>query len=290
MTPARAITSSSTKKWPVVSRLGWVRIQWAASPMMSGVREAAIICSPPSRFSTAAVAIVVRGQSALAAMPASRNSPAQPRTHIDIPNFEMVYATCGANQRSSMLSGGLRVRMCGSRPAAALASRYGSAACVTQNVPRTLTPTIRSNRFIGVCAVPARKMADALLTTMSMPPKWSAACFIASATRASSRASTWSASACPPAASISAAAVWIVPSRRGCGSAVLAATTMLAPSRAARSAIALPMPRLAPVMKRVFPASVGIGSGSPDGAGEEGECTADAGLPRRFRGITVHGS
>jgi hypothetical protein len=32
--------------------------------------------------------------------------------------------------------------------------------------------------------------------------------------------------------------------------------TMRAPSRAARIAIALPMPRLAPVMKSVFPRSV----------------------------------
>ena len=41
-------------------------------------------------------------------------------------------------------------------------------------------------------------------------------------------------------------------------SAVLAAMTMLAPSRAARSAIARPMPREAPVMKRVLPLSVMI--------------------------------
>src|ERR1700757_4617476 len=45
----------------------------------------------------------------------------------------------------------------------------------------------------------------------------------------------------------------MVPGSFGWGSAVLAATAMLAPSRAARSAIARPMPRLAPVMKRVFP-------------------------------------
>ena len=50
--------------------------------------------------------------------------------------------------------------------------------------------------------------------------------------------------------STSAAAVWIVPGSFGCGSVVLAAMTTLAPSAAARSAMAWPMPREAPVMKR----------------------------------------
>src|SRR5580700_2027817 len=47
----------------------------------------------------------------------------------------------------------------------------------------------------------------------------------------------------------------MVPCSFGCGSAVFAAIAILAPSRAARSAIASPMPREAPVMNRVFPAS-----------------------------------
>src|SRR6187402_2919125 len=45
----------------------------------------------------------------------------------------------------------------------------------------------------------------------------------------------------------------MVPGSRGSGSAVLAATTMLAPSAAARFAIARPMPREPPVMNRVLP-------------------------------------
>ena len=44
----------------------------------------------------------------------------------------------------------------------------------------------------------------------------------------------------------------------GAGSVVLAAMAMLAPSRAARRAMARPMPRLAPVMKSVFPLRVGM--------------------------------
>src|SRR6202162_436085 len=48
----------------------------------------------------------------------------------------------------------------------------------------------------------------------------------------------------------------MVPGSLGWGVAVLAAITMLAPSRAARKAIARPMPRLAPVINRVLPARV----------------------------------
>src|ERR1035438_4744272 len=40
--------------------------------------------------------------------------------------------------------------------------------------------------------------------------------------------------------------------------------TTFAPSRAARSPMALPMPRLAPVMKRVLPLRVDMGAGSLD--------------------------
>src|SRR5271165_4721487 len=45
----------------------------------------------------------------------------------------------------------------------------------------------------------------------------------------------------------------MVPGNRGCGLAVLAAMAMLAPSLAARSAIAKPIPRLPPVINRVRP-------------------------------------
>ena len=48
----------------------------------------------------------------------------------------------------------------------------------------------------------------------------------------------------------------MVPGSLGWGSAVLAATTTLAPSLAALRPMAFPMPRLAPVMYRVLPASL----------------------------------
>jgi hypothetical protein len=66
------------------------------------------------------------------------------------------------------------------------------------------------------------------------------------------------ASAVPPAASISLATLWIVPESLWCGSDVLPVTTMFARSRAQRSAISRPMPRVAPVMKTVFPLSPDI--------------------------------
>src|SRR3954447_9838072 len=60
-------------------------------------------------------------------------------------------------------------------------------------------------------------------------------------------------SASPPAASISSAALKIVPGSFGCGSAVFAIRATFAPSRAARSAIARPIPRLPPDMNIVRP-------------------------------------
>src|ERR1700736_6560661 len=48
----------------------------------------------------------------------------------------------------------------------------------------------------------------------------------------------------------------MVPASFGCGSAVLAAIATLAPSLAARSAIARPMPRLPPETNSVLPLSV----------------------------------
>src|SRR5258708_4107680 len=60
----------------------------------------------------------------------------------------------------------------------------------------------------------------------------------------------------------------MVPGSFGCASVVLAAITTLAPSRAARSAIARPMPREPPVMKSVLPLRSAIAVSSP-GAAEE---------------------
>ena len=76
---------------------------------------------------------------------------------------------------------------------------------------------------------------------------------IAAFTASSSRTSTTSGKAFPPAASISSAAVKIVPSSLGCGSDVFAAMAMLAPSCAALSAIALADAREAPVTNSVLP-------------------------------------
>ncbi|HWK18326.1 MAG TPA: hypothetical protein VNR66_12815 [Solirubrobacteraceae bacterium] len=70
------------KKVPVVSRAGRVKMAWAASPTISGRRDPFIATSPPTTFWTAAVAISVRGQSALKATPSGRNSSAMPIVSI----------------------------------------------------------------------------------------------------------------------------------------------------------------------------------------------------------------
>src|SRR5688572_24891582 len=88
---------------------------------------------------------------------------------------------------------------------------------------------------------------------MSRPPKQLTAMATAASTCDSTRTSSATASDWPPASSTSCAAVKIVPGNFGCGSVVFPQTTMLAPSAAARMAIAWPMPRVAPVIKTVRP-------------------------------------
>ena len=62
----------------------------APASEISGVREAVITRSPPSRFCTAAVAMVVRGHSVFAAMPSPANSAARPSVASVIPYFASV--------------------------------------------------------------------------------------------------------------------------------------------------------------------------------------------------------
>ena len=157
----------------------------------------------------------------------------------------------GLSHSGSSRTGGDSVRMCGfSRP-----TMCGMQACDTAYVPRTWMPFIRSKRLSGTSVIEPRLIADALFTQMSMPPNCSTALATASATESPSRMSPTIGSACPPASSISLAAVYTVPASLGCGSAVLAISAMLAPSAAARLAIASPMPRLAPEMNMVLPES-----------------------------------
>src|SRR3954451_17223591 len=74
----------------------------------------------------------------------------------------------------------------------------------------------------------------------------------------------------------------MVPESFGCGVSVLAAIAMLAPSRAARSAMARPMPREAPVMKSVLPAR-DVVAGAADGDVAGGEAADGMGRRRDWR-------
>src|SRR3546814_18452804 len=73
----------------------------------------------------------------------------------------------------------------------------------------------------------------------------------------------------------------MVPDMFGLGTSDLAAIATVAPSRAARSAIARPMPREAPVMKRVWPLRVGMERAW--GMGNEGNEGNEASLALRGR-------
>src|SRR5690554_5276256 len=75
----------------------------------------------------------------------------------------------------------------------------------------------------------------------------------------------------------------MVPGSFGCGSAVLAAMAMLAPSRAARSAMARPMPRLAPVMNSVLPFKLATSTPRPLQFGEIGLPLFQEGRERLLR-------
>src|SRR6202030_2080935 len=100
-TPAPSSTSSSMKNLPVHCRAGRFRIAWAASATISGLRAPDIISSPPSSYSTAAVAITVRGQREFTAIPCSANSAASARVKRLIVYLAMLYGGCGLNHFAS---------------------------------------------------------------------------------------------------------------------------------------------------------------------------------------------
>src|SRR6516225_8351079 len=164
--------------------------------MISGVRLARIIASPPRRLPTAAVAIVVRGHSALTATPALFSSADSPSTHMLMPNLAMVYAVERSNHFAFMSSGGDNIRMCGFSAFVRCGMQYFD----TIKVPRVLMPIIRSNRFMSVAWELVRLMALALLTQISIPPNSVTVLSTAAITWASSRISQMTGIALPPAA------------------------------------------------------------------------------------------
>src|SRR4051794_14370090 len=117
---------------------------------------------------------------------------------------------------------------------------------------------------------------------MSMRPKRSTAASTMARTSSSDRTSTLTASASAPAARTSSATVWIDPGSRSVDASDFAATTTLTPFPASASAMARPMPRLAPVMIAVRPCS-DSGIAQPIGAVLELDHTRAHGLRQRHR-------
>ncbi len=82
--------------------------------MISGLRALFAAASPPSRFTTAAVAIVVCGHRQLARTPESANSAAKPSVSSVMPYLESMYGGNLPIQAGSRLIGGDSVRICAS--------------------------------------------------------------------------------------------------------------------------------------------------------------------------------
>ena len=119
-------------------------------------------------------------------------------------------------------------------------------------VPRTLMSYIKSKRFGSVSSVVDRLIAEALFIKISIPPNFSIVLSTTFCTWSSNRISHCTANALPPACSISCAAEKIVPPSLGFSSTLFDAITILAPAFANFSPIALPIPRLAPVIMTVL--------------------------------------
>ena len=171
--------------------------------MISGVRDMRITRSPPSRFLIAAVAIVVRGHSALTAMPFVAQLAG--KAEHDQAHAELGDRVGGAAGEpfSCMSSGGEIIRICGF----VAFSRCGIAYFDTMKVPRVLIPMhqieaahvgLDDRRALDRAGIvdhdiDAAEGRDGLLDR--------------GLHRASSRTSTTSGSALPPAFAISSAAV-----------------------------------------------------------------------------------
>ena len=197
VTPARARTSSSMKKLPVHSRACRVRIQCAASARIAGLRLCFSIGSPPI-IAIAAVAIAVRGQSALNATPVA----------------ELLGHAQDAHPHAVLGHGVGDVALEPPRPHVERRRqvehvRVGGLAQVGQAGPRAEVGAAHVDAVHQVEALhrrverPVREIAEALLTRTSMPPKVSTVFATAASTCSSARMSQTSGSARPPACSIS---------------------------------------------------------------------------------------
>ena len=117
-----------------IINISLVRIKYAASAMMSTVRDCFLISGEPMK-SIASVAIAVLGHSAFTAIPSSLSSSLMPNTQKLMPYLAIVYATLFLNHFGFKLSGGEMFNMCGFL----LFCKYGMPTLEHRNVPLALT-------------------------------------------------------------------------------------------------------------------------------------------------------
>ena len=202
----------------------------------------------------AAVAMTERGHSALTAMPAPRNSSAIPSTHMLIPYFAIVYATWSRNhfgieiqrrrQRQDVRIAPRRGRRFEMRQARLRAQERAAHVDAEHQVEALHRRRQRAGQADGARVVDQDVDAAERARRSRRPPR---------APRPRRGCRRRSAAPCRPPPRSPRRRYGSFPAAWGCGSVVFAAIATLAPSRAARSAMASPMPREPPVTKSVLP-------------------------------------
>ena len=138
--PAYAAHLHQNKNFLIVRLLVWRELQTQHRQQSLAFCCALLIGRHPRRFFTAAVAMVVFGQSAFTEILYCFNSPDKPNTIMLIPYLLIVYARCLGNHFLSMFNGGEILRIWPPEEF----FKCGMHALLIRNVPRTLMSCIRS--------------------------------------------------------------------------------------------------------------------------------------------------
>ncbi len=225
----------------------------AASATISGLRQWRMPSfSPASTLRIAAVAMAVRGHERIEGDPAFElfGHAQHAQAHA-----VLRHGVGGVGARTSSALHVQRRRKHQHMRVGGFAQSAAHARLETRNVPRALTSMHEVEALhLGRFQVPVREMALALLTQISMPPN-----FATQAATAVRHLFPETDIAAAPGQRLAARLLDLLrprcrwfPAVWDWRSVVLAAMAILAPSRAARSAMARPDPRLPPVMNKVF--------------------------------------